>query len=181
MQVAKIEAGAFGGRLTAGAFAFDVRHPEPTVKLSVTGAQLDQLLRLFKDVPAEASGPVDGELPVSWREGQLRLGTGFFQLSVGEFGRVHFTRDLHLLTSGRRPGTPEYDSLRKVEQAIMDLHFNRLRIDTYPSDAPGQTLRLRLVGSPVGEGVATPVNLDVNVNAPLEHFLNWRRPAGAGR
>jgi hypothetical protein len=35
------------------------------------------------------------------------------------------------------------------------------------------------VGTPAGGTVATPVNLDVNVNAPLEHFLNWGRRPGA--
>jgi hypothetical protein len=179
VRVAKLETEAFGGRLATDAFAFDPRRPAPALKLRVAGARLEQLLQLFDDVPAEAEGMVDGELPLVWQDGKLTLGTGFFQLTAGELGRVRFTRDLHLLTSGRSPNSLGYASILEVERSLQELHFNRLRIDTYPPDAPGQSLRLRLVGTPAGGKVATPVNLDVNVNAPLEHFLNWGRRPGA--
>lgn len=177
--VAKIAAEAFGGRVVAAGFECDPRQPSLSTKLEMKGARMEQLLRLFDDVPAEAEGPVDGELALSWRDGQLQLGTGFFGLANGELGRVRFTRDLHLLTSGRSPNSIGYSSLLELERSIQNLNFNRLRIDTYPKDAPGQSLRLRLVGTPVGGTMGTPVNLDVNVNAPLEHFLNWGRPRGA--
>ncbi len=177
--IAKIETEAFGGRVLASGFEFDPRQPALSTKLAVKRARMEQLLRLFDDVPAEAQGPVDGELALSWRDGQLQLGTGFFGLSSGELGRVRFTRDLHLLTSGRSPNSIGFASLLELERSIQNLDFNRLRIDTYPKDAPGQSLRLRLVGTPVGGTMGTPVNLDVNVNAPLEHFLNWGRPRGA--
>ncbi|MBK8476889.1 MAG: YdbH domain-containing protein [Opitutaceae bacterium] len=179
VAIAKLEAEAFGGRVAAAGFEFDPRQPSLSTKLEVKRARMEQLLRLFDDVPAEAEGPVDGELAVSWRDGQLQLGTGFFGLTNGELGRVRFTRDLHLLTSGRSPNSIGYASLLELERSIQNLNFNRLRIDTYPKDAPGQSLRLRLVGTPVGGTMGTPVNLDVNVNAPLEHFLNWGRPHGA--
>lgn len=179
VQVAKLAASALGGRLEAAAFAFDPRRPEPAIQLRMTGARLEQLLRLFDDVPAQAEGPVDGDLPVAWKDAQLHLGAGYVQLVPGEFGRVHFTRDLHLLTSGRSPSSLGFAALLEVERSIQTLHFDRLRIDTYPKDSPGQSLRLRLVGAPAGGTVSSPVNLDVNVNAPLEHFFNWGRNRGA--
>jgi hypothetical protein len=69
----------------------------------------------------------------------------------------------------------DYEALRKVELAIQELVFNRLQIDTYPKDSDGQSIRVRLVGSPAGNEYNVPVNLDVNVNAPLEHFFNLGR------
>ena len=178
MQVAKLETEAFGGRLTADAFEVDPRQPEMTTQLHVAGAELGQLLRLFDNVPAEAQGLVDGTLPLTWKDGQLHFGTGFFGLAEGELGRVEFTRDLHLLTSGRSPNSIGFSALLNVEKSIQKLHFNRLRIDIYPTNQPGQSLRLRLEGTPVGGALGTPVSLDVNVNAPLEHFLNWGRSLG---
>ena len=162
-----------GGRLDGTPFAFDPRQPEFGTELTLKAVKLEELLRLFDDVPATAEGLVDGSLPLTWRAGRLGLGTGQFRLSPGEMGRVHFTRDLQLLTSGRRPGTATFASLRKVEQAIQVLLFNRLQIDTYPADAPGQSLRVRLQGAPAGGEFAMPVSLDINVNAPLERFLDW--------
>ncbi len=178
VQVAKLESEGFGGRLVADPFETDARQPEFSTQLHVARAGLRQLLRLFDNVPAEADGPVDGALPLTWKNGQLHFGTGYFGLSNGELGKVEFTRDLHLLTSGRSPYSIGYSALLEVEKSIQKLHFNRLRIDIYPTDMPGQSLRLRLVGTPVGGQIATPVNLDVNVNAPLEHFLNWGRSLG---
>ncbi len=162
-----------GGRLDGTPFALDPRNPEFGTQVSLKAVKLEELLGLFDDVPATAEGLVDGSLPLRWSGGRLRLGTGQFRLSPGEMGRVQFTRDLQLLTSGRQPGTPTFASLRKVEQSIQLLLFNRLQIDTYPQDAPGQSLRVRLQGVPAGGEFTVPVSIDVNVNAPLEHFLNW--------
>lgn len=172
----------FGGRLESAAFAVDLGNPDFGTKLKLKGVKLEQLLKLFDDVPAEADGSVDGSIPVSWRNGRLGFGTGYLRLAEGEFGRVRFTRDLRLLTEGRNPNSPEYASLRQVEQAIRVLMVNRLQIDTYPKDAAGQSMRVRLVGAPAGGEFEVPVSIDVNVNAPLEHFLNWglgNRPPAA--
>jgi len=173
LSVERWTSGGFGGQLECKAFAFDPRRPELETRLNLKGVQLGRLLKLFENVPAEAEGAVDGSLPLSWHAGRIGFGTGWLRLSPGELGKVHFTRDLKLLTSGRNPGGPGYASLLKVEQSIQTLLFNRLQIDTYPKDSEGQPMRVRLVGVPAGREYDVPVTLDVNVNAPLEHFLNW--------
>ena len=173
VRVEKLETDVFGGHVAAGAFAFDPRQPAFTTKVKVAGARLEQVLRLFRDVPAEASGAVEGEVPLGWQNGRLTIGTGFLGLAGGEVGRVHFTRDLQPLTAGRSPSEFQYALLRKIETAILELHFNRLRIDTYPANTPGRSLQIRLLGIPVGGDVSAPVSFDLNVNAPLENFLNW--------
>ncbi len=172
LAVSALEGLGFGGRLACGPFVLDPAAPAIATKLGISGAKLEELLRLFDDVPAEASGVVDGLVPLTWKDGKVGFGTGFLRLSPGEIGRVHFTRELHLLTRDRRPGSPEYASLLQVEQSIQHLVFNRLQIDLYPEDAVGQSMRVRLVGAPAGGEFAVPVSIDVNVNAPLEHFLN---------
>jgi len=173
LSVERWTSGGFGGQMECTPFACDPRNPELETRLNLKGVQMGQLLKLFKDVPAEAEAAVDGSLPVSWRGGKAGFGTGRLRLASGELGKVRFTRDLHLLTEGRRPGGPGYAALRQVEQAIQVLLFNRLQIDTYPNGIEGQPMRIRLVGAPAGREFDVPVTLDVNVNAPLEHFLNW--------
>jgi len=112
-------------------------------------------------------------VPLGWQNGRLTIGTGFLGLAGGEVGRIHFTRDLQPLTAGRSPSEFQYALLRKIETAILELHFNRLRIDTYPANTPGRSLQIRMQGIPVGGDVSAPVSFDLNVNAPLENFLNW--------
>jgi hypothetical protein len=173
LSVERWTSGGFGGRLECTPFACDLRNPELETRLNLKGVQTGQLLKLFNDVPAEADAAVDGSLPVYWRDGKAGFGTGWLKLAPGELGKVRFTQDLHLLTQGRRPVGPGYAALRQVEQAIQVLLFNRFQVDTYPSGIDGQPMRIRLVGTPAGREFDVPVTLDVNVNAPLEHFLNW--------
>lgn len=173
LRVSALEGTGFGGRLSCSAFSLAPPSLDFDTNVSLTGASLEKLLEVFEDVPADAVGSVDGVVPLSWTAGRLGFGTGYLRLSPGEVGRVHFTRDLHLLTRDRRPGSPGYESLRQVEQSIQHLVFNRFQIDFHPKDADGQSMRVRLVGAPAGGEFAVPVSIDVNVNAPLEHFLNW--------
>jgi|GEM_PF-5877437 len=173
LSVERWTSGGFGGRLECTPFACDLLDPELETRLSLKGVQAGQLLKLFKDVPAEAEATVDGSVPLRFSAGRAGFGTGWVRLAPGELGKVRFTRDLHLLTEGRRPGGPGYAALRQVEQAIQVLLFDRLQIDTYPKGQDGQPMRIRLIGTPAGREFAVPVTIDVNVNAPLEHFLNW--------
>jgi len=173
LSVERWTSGGFGGRLECAPFACDLRNPELETRLNLKGVQVGELLKLFKDVPAEAEAAVDGSVPLRWRDGRAGFGTGWLRLTPGELGKVRFTEDLHLLTQGRRPVGPGYAALRKVEESIQVLLFNRFQVDTYPAGLDGQPMRIRLVGTPAGREYDVPVTLDVNVNAPLEHFLNW--------
>ncbi len=175
LAVARFEGGALGGRVESAPFAVAWERPEFETRLTLTSVRMEDLLRLTENVPAEAQGALDGSMPLRWRDGRLGVGTGYLRLAPGEIGRMRFTRDLRLLTSGRRPGSAEYNALRRIEESMMELVFNRLQVDTYPKDASGQSARIRLVGAPSEGEPRMPVSLDVNVNAPLEHFLNLRR------
>ncbi len=184
LRIERWSSTTFGGLLETEGLSWDLEGGAVEARLGLKGAQLGELLALFDDVPATASGRVDGTLPVVWRHGRFELGTGSFRLSPGEIGRVEFKRDLQLISSGRRPSSPEYGALREVDRAIQTLVFDRLQIDLNPKDNAGQSMRVRLVGTPAGGEFAVPVTLNINVNAPLENLLNLgfgERPGGAGK
>ncbi|HLP06703.1 MAG TPA: YdbH domain-containing protein [Opitutaceae bacterium] len=175
LAVSRFATGGLGGQIECTPFAFELRRPELETRLNLNGVRLEQLLELTENVPAEAEGAMDGSIPLHWSDGRLGVGTGYLRLTPGEMGRMHFTRDLRLLTSGRKPGGMEYKALRQVEESMMDLIFDRLQIDTYPKDESGRSARIRVIGVPSGGEQRMPVSLDVNVNAPLAHFLKWGR------
>ncbi|MFT3829668.1 MAG: YdbH domain-containing protein [Opitutaceae bacterium] len=182
LAVSRFVTGGLGGQIECTPFAFDLPRPELETRLKLNGVRLEQLLLLTENVPAEAEGAMDGSIPLRWSEGRLGVGTGYLRLTPGEMGRLHFTRDLRLLTSGRNPGGMEYKALRQIEESMMDLIFDRLQIDTYPKYESGRSARIRVIGVPSEGEQRMPVSLDVNVNAPLEHFLNWgRNRSGASR
>jgi len=173
VEITRLDAGTLGGSVSAAAFSFDPMDPKPSTKIRLDGVQLEQLMEFVQDVPATAKGPIVGEIPVSWDGTKIAFGNGFIDLKPGELGRVWFDYDVRMLTSGRRPSNQMYPFLRRVEKAILDLHFNRLRIDLYPPDFPGRTMQIRIAGVTATSDVVAPVALDVNINAPLDRFINW--------
>lgn len=171
--VTRLDAGTLGGKVTAAPFAFDPRDPKPATTIELSGLRLEQVLEFFPDVPATAEGGIVGAIPVSWDGGTVAFGAGFIALQPGELGRVNFDYDIRMLSSGREDQRMFYPVLRKVEKAIRDLHFDRMRIDLYPPDTPGRSLQIRLAGVTTSEEVHAPIQLDININAPLDRFIRW--------
>lgn len=173
VSVSRLEAKALGGRVSALPFAFNPLDPRPASRVRLDGVRLEQLLAFFPDIPARASGPIMGELPVSWDGSQIAFGSGYIDLQPGELGRVQFDYDVRLLTANTDRGEVLYDVKREIETSIRDLHFDRLRIDLYPRDVPGRSAQIRLMGVTASSRIHAPVQLDVNIDAPLERFIKF--------
>jgi hypothetical protein len=173
ISISRLEAGTLGGRISATPFAFDPGNPQPAARIQLDGLRLSELLAFFPDVPATAEGRIVGEIPVIWDGERIAFGAGFIDLMPGELGHVLFDYDIKMLTSGRNTGEALYPVLRKVEKAVRDLYFNRLRIDLYPEDNPGRSMQIRIAGTTASEDIRAPVQLDINLDAPLDRFIKW--------
>lgn len=173
VEVTRLDATTLGGTLSATPFEFDLYDPRPATRVSLDGQRLDELLKFFPDVPATAEGRIVGEIPVAWDGQQVEFGTGYIDLKPGELGRVQFNYDIRTLTQGMKPRGVEYEVRRRVEKSIRDLYFNRLRIDLYPTASPGRSAAIKIGGATAGADVHAPVDLDINIDAPLERFLKW--------
>jgi len=173
VEVARLEAKTLGGNISASPFAFNPLDPRPASRVRLDGVRLEQLLAFFPDIPARASGPIMGELPVSWDGRQIAFGSGYIDIQPGEIGRIQFDYDVRLLTSSTDRGDVLYGVKREIETSVRDLHFDRLRIDLYPKDVPGRSAQIRLVGVTASDRIHAPVQLDVNIDAPLERFIKF--------
>ena len=173
MAVSTLEASTLGGKVSTQPFTFDILDPKPSAKVKLDGIRLEKLMKFFPDVPATAEGAIVGEIPVAWDGSNLSFGTGYIDLRPGELGRVHFDYDIRMLTQGRDSSSMIYPVLRRVETAIRDLYFNRLRIDLYPVATPGRSAQIKIVGVTSQTDVHAPVDLDINIDAPLDRFLKW--------
>ncbi|MBA4137633.1 MAG: hypothetical protein C0518_09985 [Opitutus sp.] len=163
---------AFGGTLSAEPFRFFPKNNELDATLIADAIVVEQVLALAKDVPAKATGLVDGRLPIRIDSGGLRLGTGYLELKPGAYAEVQFNAS-GLLTRGVAPSNPSYPTLKKVESGLLRLRLTELRLDIRPPNAPpGRSATIRLAGEPVDKDVKAPVNLNLNVNGPLEQLLN---------
>ncbi|HLF10439.1 MAG TPA: YdbH domain-containing protein, partial [Gammaproteobacteria bacterium] len=173
MSVTRLDARTLGGKLAAAPFAFDPRDPKPETRIRLDGLRLNEVLAFFPDVPATAEGRIVGEIPVAWDGERVAFGAGYIDLQPGELGHVTFDYDIRVLTQGRQPDQFMYAALRRVEKAIRDLHFDRLRIDLHPTGTPGRSMQIRMAGVPTTDDVRAPVELDINIDAPLDRFIKW--------
>jgi hypothetical protein len=170
VQRARLE--AFGGRIAAEPFTFFPQRSELEAVLLADGLVVEQLLALAQDVPAQATGLVDGRVPLRIDGSGIRLGTGWLELKPGAYAEVSFKAE-GLLTRGAAPNSAQFAVLKKIEAGLLRLKLSALRLDIRPPKAPaGRSAIIHLAGEPVDREVKAPVTLDLNVNGPIESLLN---------
>ena len=163
---------ALGGSVAAEPFKYFTNLRELDAVLLVDGVSVAEVMALTKDLPARASGRVDGRLPVHIDDSGLRFGTGWLELKPGVYAEVQFDA-LGLLTGGIPTNHPSYAMLKKIESGLLKLKIGAMRLDIRPPNAPpGRSAQLHLQGEPVDREVKAPISLDLNVNGPLEKLIN---------
>jgi hypothetical protein len=163
---------ALGGTVAAEPFQYRFDRQELDAVVVVEGISVEDVMALTPDLPAKATGRLNGRFPLRIDAGGLHLGTGWLQLKPGAYAEIQFNAE-GLLTSGAAPNSPSYTVLKKVESGLLKLKLSELRLDIRPPNAPeGRTAQLHVAGEPVDPQVKAPVILDLNVNGPLERLLN---------
>ncbi len=172
IMVSALSLQALGGRAAAEPFKYFPSLRELDAVLLVDGISIEEVMALTKDLPAKATGRVNGRFPVHIDESGIRLGTGWLELKPGVYAELQLQAN-GLLTGGIGEKNPSYAVLKKVESGLLKLKISELRLDIRPPNAPaGRSAQLRISGSPVDASVKAPVSLDLNVNGPLEKLLN---------
>ena len=176
---------ALGGKVSAEPFTLAPSRSELDAVLLVEGISIKEVMALTQELPAKATGRVNGRFPVHLDSAGLRLGTGWLELMTGVRAEIEFNAK-GLLTGGSAPNSPSYAVLQKIESGLLKLKINELRLDIRPTGAPdGRTAQLHIKGEPVDPEVKAPVTLDLNVNGPLEKLLNMgmdsRLSIGSGK
>jgi len=163
---------ALGGSVALEPFKYFTNLRELDAVVLVDGISIEEVMALTKDLPAKATGRVNGRFPVQINEGGFRLGSGWLELKPGVAAEVQFNAS-GLLTGGMSTSSPSYTVLKKVESGLLKLGVTELRLDIRPPSAPpGRSATLHISGAPLDPGVKAPVTLDLNVNGPLEKLLN---------
>jgi hypothetical protein len=173
LDVRRLSVQLLGGRLSAEPFKLYPSQREIEATVVADGLDVEKIMAMSKDVPANATGRVDGRVPLRLDESGVRFGTGWLQLKPGVQAEVQL-KAAGLLTNGVSPKSPSYVVLKKVESGLLRLRVGEMRLDIRPPDAPpGRTAQLHLTGEPIDPEVKAPVTLDLNVNGPIEQLLNF--------
>lgn len=172
LMVSAVSLQALGGRASAEPFNYFTNLRELEAVVRVEDISIEEVMGLTKDLPAKASGRVNGRFPVRIDDSGIRLGTGWLELKPGVYAELQLQAN-GLLTGGVAPNNPSYGVLKQVESGLLKLKISELRLDIRPPNAPpGRSAQLHIAGSPVDPKVKAPVSLDLNVNGPLEQLLN---------
>ena len=170
--VSSLSLQTLGGRASAEPFKYFPNLREIDAVLMVDGISVEEVMALTQDLPAKATGRVNGRFPVRIDDSGLRLGSGWLELKPGVYAELQLQAN-GLLTNGMAENSPSYGVLKRVESGLLKLKIDELRLDIRPPNAPpGRSAQLRISGSPVDPNVKAPVTLDLNVNGPLEKLLN---------
>ncbi|MDI1336043.1 MAG: YdbH domain-containing protein [Lacunisphaera sp.] len=161
-----------GGTAALEPFKYFLNQRELEAVVLVEGINIEEVMALTQDLPAKATGRVNGRFPIRVDDTGVRLGTGWLQLTPGVAAEIQFNA-AGLLTRGLSTNSPSYAVLKKVESGLLKLAISELRLDLRPPNAPpGRSATLHIAGQPLDPGVKAPVTLDLNVNGPLEKLLN---------
>ena len=172
IAVSQVSLKTLGGRVAAEPFRLVPSRQELDAVLLVEDVNVEEVMALTKDLPAKATGRVNGRVPVRINQDGLRLGTGWLELKPGVYAELQLNAK-GLLTGGAKPGSPGFAVLQKVESGLLKLKISELRLDIRPPNAPeGRSAQLHIAGEPVDKDVKAPVTLDLNVNGPLEKLIN---------
>lgn len=185
VAVARASFQALGGTLSAEPFALRLDRAEVAAVVMASGLDIEQITALAKDLPAQASGRVDGRLPIRIDATGLKFGTGWLALKPGVSAELQFNAR-GLLTQGNDPKSAAYAILEQIESGLLRLKVGEMRLDIYPPGQPaGRSATLHVSGEPADPKVKAPVTLDLNVNGPLEKLislgLDSRVGIGAGK
>ena len=160
-----------GGTVTTEPFTYVPGGDTLKAVVMVDGISVEQIMALTKDLPATATGRVNGRFPLVLDRTGLHLGTGWLELKRGVNAEIAF-KAAGLLTAGTSPKSPSYPILQRIESGLLTLGISELRLDIQPLNAPpGRSATLHIAGAPLDPTVKAPVVLDLNVNGPLEKLL----------
>ena len=160
----QLDAGLLGGRLQLRPDTFALARPPLRARLEVSGLDLGELLDIYPAEGLAGSGQLDGELPLIWADGALRIDAG--QLRARPPGGV-----LQLRNPAIRRFARDNPALATATRALEDFRYEHLdgRLDYA---AQGRLrLALRLHGSnpqlEAGRAVHFTINLEENVPSLL--------------
>ena len=163
---------ALGGRVDAEPFEYEPQGNDFEATVNLAGIAVEEIMALTQDLPAHATGRVDGRLPIRYDDEGVHFGQGWLELQPGAPAEVQFNSE-GLLTAGTAETSRSYAVLQKIESGLLNLKLTSLRLDIQPPNAPpGRSAQLHLTGEPVDPTIKAPVILDLNVNGPLEKLLN---------
>ena len=163
--------GFCGGTARVYALHLDLEHLDAGFTLYLDDLDAGAILAALPGVEGTATGTVHGKIPLSYREGKVRLRDAYLYSPPGQVGKLRLEKTDAVIENLRAAGVPDStcDDLRK---ALGDLDYTVLRMDLKQNRDGTGRLAVRIEGSATDGGTTLPVSLDLGFNGQLQDLLN---------
>ena len=168
------EAGAdfCSGELRVYAFFLDPKRLNAGVTLFIDGVNAGEVLSHIKGFRGEATGKLNGKLPLYLKEGrELSFGSAYLQSIPGDTGKLKVYDSSEAVEALALGGVAE-EVRDNIAKAIADLDYTVLKLGLTPEGEGKMALNLKLEGSAEREGVAVPVVFEITLHGDIEQLVN---------
>ena len=169
--VDRLEVGWCNGSLNAYSVHLDFKNPKDDFIVYADRIDLGAALMMVMPFKGKMEGVLYGRFPVGFDKGHVKLSTGYLYSLPGQGGKLrlddHKQMQALLDKSGIRG-----DIQMPLSKALSDMDFNTFKMELEPKTNGDGTLRIRMVGHSNDKAWPAPVDLNMNLNGPLEDLLN---------
>ena len=149
----------------------DLHDPRLEADLYAERIELGRLLQQAKALQGTGTGRLYGRIPVKADRGGLRLEQSYLYSMPGETGILKLT-NVDLIDQALEQGRTDAKVRQQVCEALHNLRYSVLRMDL-SGGGTNAVMGFQVLGRSVEQPAAPPVELDVNLHAALEEFLNF--------
>lgn len=172
LVVSEASIGFCGGALRLYALYLNMAKLSTGFTVVLDNLLLSEFLELFPQTRgSEATGRLYGRMPLRVANGEVRLGEGFIYSPPGETGVVKMANSGFVADFFSQAGLPPA-VCDNIAKALKNLNYDVFRMDLVNPRQEDGRLALRLQGKAPDGKVVTPVNINANINGPIEKFLN---------
>jgi len=157
IKVDDLTVGLLGGTVTGRAIHYDSMRAGTPSTFQVEGLDIGQVVALEQQEGLEASGRLDGQLPLEITPAGVRVTQGFLRARPPG-GVIRYTPD-----ESTRSVMQSNPNLDVVFQALRNLHYGSLEIGVDYLPTGDLKLGLKLAGKNPDWNRGQPINLNINV------------------
>ena len=133
----------------------------------------DEFIKQFPELgDSTASGTLHGRLPLSiTKDGEIRLRDGYIYSPPGEKGNISIQNPTKIISTLSNSGMP-IEVCDNLGKALQNLNYDILRFDLNQPRQNNGSMKIKLKGESPNGKISTPVDLNININGPIEELLN---------
>ena len=168
------EAGAkfCGGDLHLYSFFLDPKKMNAWLTVYIDGIDAGETLSHIHGFNGQASGRLNGKLPLRLKNGEeIKLGNGYLHSVPGETGNLKLY-DPTPITENLMMSGVSRDTTDNLADALANLDYSALKIALTPEDGDSMALTLKLEGEATKGNVTVPVSFTVTFHGQIEQLIN---------